>query len=423
VLTGLLVGLAPVLASTRIGLAQAFARPGGTRRGAQNRPTLHDLIVTCQIAIALVMLIGAALFVQSLRNLGSVDPGFQADHLLLISVDPGAADYDARRVEAFWRDALDRVSGVHGVQSASLGRLVPLAPGRQRQPVVNPASDEVIEIDTNFVGPRYFRTLGIPLLRGREFSERDGKTSRPVAIVNERMARMFWPQQDPVGQGIRVGPRSRPVSEVVAVVKDVKYRGLRDDALPMLYLPVFQTSSTDPMTLHVRTAGDPAELAGTIRREVQILDANLPVFEIRTLEDQLNASFARTRQAAVLTSGFGILALLLSGIGVYGVTALAVSRRTRDIGIRRALGAQPHHIVGVIGRRSFTLVVTGLGVGVLASFGFIRIAGALLYGIADRDSTTFAVMSALLAAVSLVAIYIPTRAATRLDPVAAIRCE
>jgi putative ABC transport system permease protein len=210
---------------------------------------------------------------------------------------------------------------------------------------------------------------------------------------------------------------------VVAVVKDVKYRGLRDDALPMLYLPVFQTSSTDPMTLHVRTAGDPAELAGTIRREVQILDANLPVFEIRTLEDQLNASFARTRQAAVLTSGFGILALLLSGVGVYGVTALAVSRRTRDIGIRRALGAQPHHIVGVIGRRGFTLVVTGLGVGVLASFGFIRIAGALLYGIADRDSTTFAVMSALLAAVSLVAIYIPTRAATRLDPVAAIRCE
>jgi putative ABC transport system permease protein len=177
------------------------------------------------------------------------------------------------------------------------------------------------------------------------------------------------------------------------------------------------------MTLHVRVASDPGALLGPIRREVQSVDPNVAVFGITTLEDQLNASFAQTRQAAVLTGIFGILALLLSGIGVYGVTALAVRRRTRDIGIRMALGAQPRHIVDVIGRRGLTLVIAGLGLGLLGSFGFTQIAGTLLYGVTASDSATFAGMSALLAVVSLIAFYIPVRTATRLDAVAAIRYE
>ena len=177
------------------------------------------------------------------------------------------------------------------------------------------------------------------------------------------------------------------------------------------------------MTFHVRAASDPSTLAGTIRRDMQILDPDLPLFEITTLEDRLNASFAQTRQAAVLTGGFGILALLLSGIGVYGVTALAVARRTRDIGIRMALGAQPRDIVRLIGRRALTLTIAGISLGLLGSFGFTQLAEALLYGVTATDSVTFAGMSALLAVVSLTAIYIPVRAATRLDAVAAIRYE
>jgi len=419
-LTGLLVGLAPILASKKV----RVQNPGkaSTSLRTSSRLAIHDVIVTCQIAVSLIMLIGAVLFVQSLRNLSSVDPGFRADSLLLISVDPGSAGYAPLRVERFWRDTLDRVSQVPGVLSVSLARTVPLAPGRQRQPVFNAASGEVAEIDTNFVGPRYFQTLGTPVVRGRDFAERDDKTSRPIVIVNERMSRIFWPEQDAVGKGVRLGGPNSPTAEVVGVVRDVKYRDLRDDAGPMLYLPILQTRSTGAMTLHVRTATEPTELASTIRRALQSVDTTLPLFEVRTLEDQLNAFLAQPRQAAVLATGFAILALLLSGIGVYGVTALAVSRQTREIGIRMALGAQPGHIVRVIGWRGLTLVMTGLSLGVVGALGFTRIAGVLLYGVTANAGATFG-MSALLASVSLTAIYLPARAATRLDAIRAIRYE
>jgi predicted permease len=423
VVTGVLVGQAPILAASNVGLAQAFGHQSETTRGPRSRMTVHDVIVTCQIAVSLVMLIGAGLFVERLRTLSAVDPGFRADDLLLISVDPGAAGYDGHRLESFWRDSLDRVGQLRGVQSVSAARTVPLAPGRQRQPVFHAPSGASIEIDTNVVGPQYFRTLGIPLLRGREFGERDGKASGPVVIVNERMARMFWPGQDPLGKRVPVGRPGSPAAEIVGIVKDVKYRDLRDDAGPMLYVSIFQSRSTDPLTLHVRATSDLSALTDAIRRELQALDPRLPLFGIRTLEDQLTGSFAQTRQAAVLTGGFGMLALLLSAIGVYGVTALAVSRQTRDIGVRMALGAQPHHIARVMGRRGLTLVAAGLSLGLLGAFGFTRIAGALLYGLTAGDSATFAGMSALLAVVSLTATYIPARAATRLDAVSAIRSE
>ena len=419
-LTGLLVGLAPILASRRV----RVQIPGNPSTGLRTHPrlTVHHVIVTCQIAVSLILLIGAALFVQSLRNLSSIDPGFRADRLLLISVDPGSAGYDPARVERFWRDSLDRASQVPGVVSVSLARTVPLSPGRQRQPVFNVGSGEVTEIDTNFVGPRYFQTLGIPLVRGRDFASEDDKASMPVVIVNERLSRIFWPGQDAVGKGVRLAGPNSPTAEVVAVVRDAKYRDLRDEAGPMLYRPMFQTRSTGAMTLHVRTSTEPGELAGAIRRELQSLDTTLPLFEVRTLEEQLKAFLAQPRQAAVLATGFAVLALLLSGIGVYGVTALAVSRQTREIGIRMALGAQPRHIVGVIGWRGLTLVTTGLTLGVVGAFGFTRIAGALLYGVTANDGATF-VMSAVLAVVSLTAIYVPSRAATRLDSARAIRYE
>jgi predicted permease len=422
-LSGLLVGLAPILASNRIGLADVARHVGGTAAGGRRRPTLHDLVVTCQLAISLIMLIGAALLVQSVRNFSSADPGFRAEDVLLAGAHPATAGYDGARLDTFWRETLDRVGRVRGVQSASLARLVPLAPGGQRQRLINPASGEAIEIDTNAIAPAYFRTLAIPLLEGRDFSERDGQGSTRVMIVNERMARMFWPGQDPVGKRIRLGRTNGPVCEVIAVAKDVKYRRLGDEPAPMLYIPIYQSRSSDPMTLHIRSSGDARDLVPAIRREMQALDANVPIFEMRTLADQLNASFAQTRQAAALTSAFGMLALLLSGIGVYGVTALAVGRRTRDIGIRRALGARPRHIASVVSRRGLVLVVVGVGLGVLGGIAFTPLAASLLYGVAAGDRATFAVMSALLAAVSLIAIGIPARAAARLDPAAAIRHE
>jgi predicted permease len=423
VLTGVIVSQAPILASRRVRLAPASDSSSAGSGPSSRRLTAHDLIVTLQIAMALAMLISAALFVQSLRGFNSVDPGFRADNLLLATLDPKAAGYESNRIDGFWRTTLERVRQIPGVQSVSLAGTVPLAPDRQRQPWRHPTSGEKFELDTNFVGPQYFRTLDVPLLGGREFGDEDGRTSRSVVIVNERLAAMFWPEQDPIGKGVRVPESGNPLAEVIGVVRDVKYRDLRGDTDPMFYRPVLQTRSTDAMTLHVRASSDPGELVSAIRLALQNIDRNVPLFQVTTLEEQLDASFAQTRQAALLTGVFGMLALLLSGIGVYGVTALAVSRRTRDIGIRMALGARPRDIVRTIGGRGITLVAAGLSLGVLGSLGFTQVTGTLLFGVTAADSATFAGMAALLALVSLVAFSIPIRAATRLDALAAIRRE
>jgi predicted permease len=422
-LTGVIVSLAPILATRKVRLAPAFESAPAGLSAVSRRLTTHDLIVTLQIAMALAMLISAALLVQSLRRFSSVDPGFRADNLILASLDPDAAGYDSNRVDGFWRNTLERVRQIPAVQSVSLARTVPLAPGRQRQPWRHPTSGEKVELDTNFVGPGYFRTLDIPLRRGREFADEDGRTSRPVIIVNERLAALFWPDQDAIGKGVQLPDSGNPLAEVVGVVRDVKYRDLRGDIEPMFYRPVLQTRSTDAMTLHVRASGDPGALTGAIRLAIEDVDRNVPMFALTTLEEHLNGSFAQTRQAALLTGVFGVLALLLSGIGVYGVTALAVSRRTRDIGIRMALGARPRDIVRTIGARGLTLVAAGLSLGVLGSLAFTQVTGTLLFGVTAADSATFAGMAALLALVSLVAFSIPLRAATRLDALAAIRRE
>jgi macrolide transport system ATP-binding/permease protein len=420
--TGLVVAQTPILLSRKAALiaaAQTSSRSTGTLR----RLPAHDAIVTLQIGMALAMLVTAALFVQSLRRLDTVNPGFRADNLLLASLDPKSAGYDSVRIAGFWRDTLERVARISGVQSVSLAGTVPLAPGRQRQPWVNPTSGEKIELDTNSIGPSYFRTLEIPILRGREFSADDGRASRPVLIVNERLALLFWPGQDPIGKRLRLPGSADTLAEVVGVVSDAKYRSLRQDSDPMFYRPALQTRSTDAMTLHIRASSDPGALVSALRLAIHNIDRNVAMFQVTTLEDQLTRSFAQMRQAALLTGVFGVLALLLSAIGVYGVAAIAVSRRTHDIGIRMALGAGTRDIIRTIGRRGIALVGSGLALGLLGSLAFTRLAGTLLFGVTASDAATFAAMATLLGSVSLVAFAIPVRAATRLDVLAAIRRE
>ena len=313
-----------------------------------------------------------------------------------------------------------RIPGARGV---SMAGTVPLAPTRQRQPWVNPASGEKVEIDTNFVGPAYFQTLGVPLVAGREFTLDDGRASRMVVIVNAHLARMFWPGQDPIGKGIRLPDSGKPIAEVAGVVRDVKYRDLRDEAGPMVYRPVLQIHSSDAMTVHLRAAGDPYALVNALRLAIQRIDRNVPMFRITTLEEQLDTSFAQTRQAALLSGTFGAIALLLSGIGIYGVTALAVRRRTRDIGIRMALGARRGDIARAIGARGIAIIGAGLSLGVLGAFGFTEVTATLMHGGKALEAGTVASMTALLAFVSLLAFAIPVRAATRVDALAAIRHE
>jgi len=353
--------------------------------------------------------------------LNAIDPGFAADRVLLVSMDPGSLGHGAPGVEAFWRSLLERTERLPGVQAASLANTIPLAPGRQRQPIVDP-SGAPVEIDTNPVGPGYFRTLGIPLVRGREFLDRDGKDSAPVAIVNQRFAERWWPGQDAIGKTIRTS-RAGPAAEVVGLVKDAKYRDLRQAADAMVYLPLFQTTSTSAKTLHVRVDGALDGVVAALRREVRALEPGLPLFGVRTIEDQYHMFLAQPRQAAALTSAFGMLAMLLAAVGVYGVTALAASGQAREIGIRLALGARPGQIVRRIGRRGAAVVGVGLVTGLVVSFGFTRIAGALLYGIEAHDASTFAATTLGLALLSLAAIYVPARAATRLDAARAMRFD
>jgi predicted permease len=419
---GCLVALPPMLASRGIKLLHTSEHSWTTSPIGSRRVPAHDVLVTLQIAMALSMLVTAALLVQSVQSLESIDPGFRADNVLLASLDPRARGFDANRIDGFWRATLEHVSRISGVESASLARTVPLGPGRQRQNWVNPGSGEKVNIDTNAVGPAYFRTLGITVLSGREFGHGDSHGSRPVVIVNERLAQMFWPQQDPIGKGIRLPDADKLVAEVIGVVRDVKYRDLRGEAGPMFYRPVLQTRSSDAMTLHVRTKNDPAALVSAIRLAIQNLDRNVPLFQITTLEERLDASFAQTRQAALLTGVFGVLALLLSGVGVYGVTALAVSRRTHDIGIRMALGARRRHIIRMIGARAGALIAVGLAVGLIGSLVFTRMFGTLLHGVGGNASTLLQ-MAALLGLLSLLASSIPVRAAIRVDAITAIRRE
>ena len=421
-LAALVIAIVPIGVSTRIQLTQASGSSAASDGRSTRRLTAHDATVALQIAVALSMLISAGLLVQSLRGLESVEPGFRADNLLLASLDPSSAGYESNRIEGFWRAVLDRVETVPGVQSVSLARTVPMAPGRQRMPWTNPGSGEKVELDTNSVGPQYFRTLGIAVIGGREFNDDDRRGSRPVVVVNQRLAQLFWPGQDAIGKGLRLPEAGNQTAEVVGVVRDVKLRNLRDEAGPIVYRPVLQMQPTDSMVLHVRAA-DPSLVVNPIRQAIQGIDPGVLLFQVTTLAERLEASFAETRQAALLAGTFSVLAVLLSGIGVYGVAALAVSRRTRDIGIRMALGATRRHIVQANGTRIVALITVGLSLGLIGSFAFARVTGALLFGVSPGDAATFVSMAAFLALVSLAAFIIPVRAASRMDAVAAIRHE
>lgn len=424
ILTGLAVGLPSIVASRKVDFT-SIAAPAMRTASASSRSSssMHQVIVACQIALSLVMLIGAGLFVQSLRGLSAIDPGFDINGLLVMSVDPSGGGYSRARIQGFWRDALARVRQAPGVEHASLARIVPLGHGRERRPLTDPSTGAMIEIDGNTIGSDYFRTLGVPVRRGREFDDRDDRDARKVIVINERLASMFWPGQDPVGKGLRVDRPGSPEALIVGVAADVKYRDLREAALPMFYVPILQSSTGDAMTLHVRTSGDPAARAVLVRTELQALDSNLPLFEITTLAERIYASMAETRQAALVSGGFGVIALLLSALGVYGVTALAIGRQTHAIGIRMALGAEPRHIIRVVGVRALLVIGAGLIAGLAAAPTFTRLSRALLYGIDPRDPATFAMMAGALAVTSIIAIAVPIYAATRLDVLRALRSE
>lgn len=424
-LTGIVFGLAPALSASRPNLVPALKdKRGLLGRGGRRGLTLGHVLVVGQVALSLIVLVGAGLCVRSLQKLQSIDAGFDTARVLLLSADVSLSGYETERGLRFYTDLVERVKRLRGVEAASIAVQVPLAGNINstlRGEGYAPQPGEDLSSDFNIVGPDYFRTMKIPLQQGREFGEADTTTTLPVAIVNETTARRFWADRSPIGRRVILGRApNEEVREIVGVVKDSKYRQLNEVVRPTVYVP-FSQDYRASMALHVRTTDDPAAMLAAVRREVQALDPTLPIYDIKTLEEQRSNSLFTSRMAATLLTLFGVLALLLAAIGLYGVMAYAASRRTHEIGIRIALGAQAREVRRPLMREGAAVLALGLALGLGGALAATRLVETFLYGVTPTDPIAVAGAVALLGGVALVANYLPARQASRTDPILAIR--
>ena len=427
--TGLVFGLIPAIQVTRGDLTSSLKEGGrGALAGRRGNRVRGGLIVA-EMALAVMLLVGAGLLIRSFIELTAVDPGFRTEQVMAFDLALPASSYGGAAAERqFFDRLLDRVRALPGVQSASAVSDLPLTGAstiygfriQGRQP---PPPGEVQDIVVKVATPGYFRTLGIPLRGGRTLEERDHAESTPVAVLNEAAASRFFPAVNPVGQRLTFGaPAGEEPTwiEVVGVVGNTPQYGLDQDVRPELYLANDQFSSS-AMTVTLGTAGDPLRLASAIRREVRALDADLPIEDIRTLGSVVTQSVAQPRFYMALLSIFAAVALVLSAIGIFGVMSYTVAQRTREIGIRMALGADPRKVLSLVVRRALLLALGGTVLGLLGAVALTRILETLLYGIAPTDVATYASVPLVLLAVAGLASWIPARAATRVDPIIALR--
>jgi predicted permease len=426
ILTSVVFGLAPALRASRPELLPALKDGSGAGERAASHWAPRRLLVVAQMAMSLVLLIGAGLFLQSLGNAHRIELGFDRANLLLLSLDVRLNGYDEPRGRLLYEHLLERASALPGVRSASLATEVPLGLGGSRRGIwvegYEARSGEDMGVHTNTVGPDYFRTMGIRLVRGRDFTSSDTAGRPGVVVVNEAFARRYWPDQEPIGRHVRLGDESGAPAEVVGMAQDGKYVTLGEDPKPFFYVPFLQRYESGA-TLHVRTTGDPRGLVEAMRREVRALDPSLPVFDEKTMTDHLGVSLLPARLAASVLGLFGLVALTLAAVGIYGVMALAVRQRTRELGVRIALGALPKDLLSMVLGQSMRVALTGLAIGLLAALGLGRLVTSLLYGIGAADPATFVVVPALLAAVALLASFLPARWAMKVDPMVALRHE
>ncbi|MFL5579526.1 MAG: ABC transporter permease [Gemmatimonadaceae bacterium] len=423
-LTGVAFGLMPALRASRPDLLPALKDERGQTRGRGRRFSLRGALVVAQVAGSLVLLVGAGLFLRSLREAATVELGFETRRVLLTDLYLDPSRYDAARGAEFYAQALARADALPGVRSASLASNVPLGSrgvrgtllidGAESQPYAG------VEVDRAYVGARYFETMGITVLRGRGFAEHDRAGSPPVAVINETVARRAFGDADPVGRRVRADSEGPPV-EIVGVVADGKYRSLGDERVPFLYLPLAQ-GYTDAATLVVRTEGDPAAAAAVVRGAIESLDAEALAGQA-TMGEHLAAALVPSQVAAGLFGVFGALALLLAAFGVYGVVAYTVTRRTHEIGVRMALGARAPDVLRLVLREGMSLVFVGLAVGLLVALAATRAVEGALYGVSATDPATFAGVTLLLAAAALLACLVPARRAMKVDPMIALRYE
>jgi putative ABC transport system permease protein len=429
IVTGLIFGLLPALQASSAEVSEALREGSASVRGRTRtlrRLSSRNLLAMTELALALVLLIGAGLMIRSFTRLQSLQIGFSPERVMTMRVE--LPKYKPEAEVAFDEQLLARISELPGVESATVASGTPLSnnsAATTMQVKGQPENaDEMEVVGIHSVGPDYFDTLRVPLLQGRTFDQRDRAGSKLVVIINESAAQKYWPNEEPIGKEIRVGVgwEQNEYGEIVGVVGDVKYGKVEEIFTPQVYLPY--TQPTEPASfVMVRTANDPSQIVSAVRREILALDKNVPIFDVRTMEDRSADATSRTRFSAVLLGIFSSLSLVLAAVGIYGVMSYAVSGRTREIGVRIALGAQPRNVLSLIMRDAIVVTMSGVALGLAASLAATRALGSQLYGVGTTDTATFAAVSMLLAAVALTASYIPARRAMKADPMVALRYE
>ena len=422
VLCGIVCGIVPAWQSSRTALAPTLIDARSTLRF--RRSWVRSGLLVAQIAVSLALLVAAVLVVRSQTQAGRVNPGFDPAGVNLFAMDAAQSGYDATRGPVLYRNILREVSSLPGVQSASLAFQLPLVVvGMMTRGVdvdgYRPTKSEDMNVGFNIVSEEYFATMRIPVVQGRAFDEHDDASAAKVAIVNVPFARRYWPGQDPIGRTVRIAGDAH---RIVGVVREIKYVSVTEDPRPYLYLPLAQ-SYTPQVTLHVRASADAASEQQRVRSAVRRVDAALPLFDVRPLQTQIDVSLGTFAAATLILSAAGLQALLLAAIGIYGVVSFSVAQRTREIGIRVALGATPTQVLRLIMSQGFMLSVVGIVVGAAMAFASSRILAGLLYGVGPRDPATLVAVALSLMAVAIVACWVPARRALRVDPTTALRYE
>ena len=420
---GVAFGLAPALRSTKVQVASNLK---DERQGASYRKSrLRSFLIASQIASCTVLLVGAALCVRSLRNASSIDPGFNTQHVMAAALDPGVLGYSETQVRTFYDRLSEHVRALPGITSASFTDHLPLGTNHEGGFVTDSAHPEANKSNAMFIGilrvaPNYFQTMGISLLRGRDFTSFESTEGRGVAIANEALAKKLWKNQDPMGHRISFfGEESSKTVEVIGVVPTGKYRTLGEEPLAVLYLPQLRARRT----LVARTSGDPAAALESIRHEIYAVDPKIAATDLETMQQYMSLPLFPARTTGLLLGVSGGMALALTVIGLFGVISYIVFQRTHEIGVRVALGAQRRDILNLVIRHGLVLTVIGLIIGLGMAFGAARLLSSLLYGIAPTDPTTFIGVAVLVCLVTVVACYLPARRAMRVDPVVALRYE
>ena len=425
--SGIVFGLAPALQVSKPNLNDALKE--GSRQTSGSSHWLRSGLVVFEIAISLVLLVGAGLLARSFLSLLRTNPGFNPDHVLTMNIVlPGAKYKEEPQCAAFYNDLVQRVNAQPGVTSAAAVNYLPLGGSNSSDAYLVEGEPEPVPGQENegryrVCTPDYFGTMGIPIIKGRGFTEQDKAGAPPVVIVNETLARKHWPGENPIGKRIRFyGPPERAQwKEIVGVVEDVKHE-LNLPVTPDYYLPYAQ-DSWNAMVLVARTSVDPASLAGALRKQVWAIDKDQPVFDVKTMQEVRSTSVAVYSFSSVMLAIFAVLALLLASVGIYGVMAFAVTQRTQEIGIRMALGARAADVLKLVVKHGMKLALIGTGLGLAGSWAVTRFIQKLLVGVQPTDLLTFSVVSAFLLAAAFIACYLPARRATKVDPLEALRYE